>query len=95
MPWSPQGTYPHLANQIFFNKNIRMGMKKIFVIESDVANNAKPIGYNAEFIGVAEMSVDVHLLDGLMGSGMCRHRTVSSFIRIVVLIEVICFCKSF
>ena len=53
--------------------DIWMSTKKLFVIESDVANNTKPIGNDTKFVGIAEMSIDIHLLYCLIGSGMSWH----------------------
>ena len=39
-----------------FNGDIRMGFQKIFIIESNVPDNAKAVCKDAEFIGIAEMS---------------------------------------
>lgn len=37
-----RATYPHSENPIFFSTMIRMGIQKVFVIESDNANDADP-----------------------------------------------------
>ena len=72
-----------------------MSIEKVLVVESDVTDNAKTICDDAEFIGVTEMSVDVHLLYSLIGSSMSWHRAISSFVRIVRIIKVLGFLKSF
>ena len=41
------------------------------------------------------MSVDVHLPDGRIGSGVGRHRAVSSFIRVEGVIQAIGFFEGF
>ena len=47
-----------------------MSLKEVFVIKSNVTDDAKTICNDAKFIGVTEMSIDVHLLDCLIGSRM-------------------------
>ena len=49
-----------------------MSLQKILVIERDVTDNAKTVGHNAEFIGIAEMPINVHLLYCCISSGMRR-----------------------
>ena len=58
--------------------DIRMGIQKIFVIKADIPDNAKPVCNDAEFKGTTEMSIDIHLLDGRIGSGVGRHGFVGS-----------------
>ena len=72
-----------------------MSIQKVFVIESDVTNNAKPICNHAKLVGITEMSIDVHLLDSLIGSSMGRHGSISSLIRVVRIIKVVGFFKGF
>ena len=72
-----------------------MGIEKIFVVESDVTDNAKTICNDSEFMGMTEVPIDVHLLYCLIGSGMSWHRTISCFVRIVETIKVMEFLKSF
>ena len=72
-----------------------MGVKKIFVVGSDVTDNAKSLCDDTKFISITEMSIDVHLLDCLIGSSMGWHRAVGSFVRIIGIIKVQGFLKSF
>ena len=50
-----------------------MSLKEVFVIKSNVTDDAKTICNDAKFIGVTEMSIDVHLLDCLIGIRMSLH----------------------
>ena len=61
----------------------------------DIPDNAGPVCYDAEFKGIAEMSVDVHLPDGRIGGSVGRHGTVGSFIRVEGVIQSICFFEGF
>ena len=45
----------------------------ILVVESDVTDNTKTICDNSKFIGITEMTIDVHLLYCLIGGGMSWH----------------------
>ena len=72
-----------------------MGFEKFFIIESNIPNNTKPVGNDAEFKGIAEMSIDVHLVDSRIRGSVGRHRTVSGFIRIVGIIKLMGFLKGF
>lgn len=65
-----------------------------FVIKADVSGDAHPFCNNTKLKSITEIPVDIHLLDGGIRRDMRRHRTVSSFVRVIILIEVICFCKS-
>ena len=75
--------------------DIRMCIEKILVVESNVADNAKPICKDSKFISIAEMPIDVHLLDCLIGSSMSWHRAIGSFVRIIRIVKVVWFLKSF
>ncbi len=81
--------------RFLFHYDIRMCFQEILVIKSDIPYNAKPIGDNTEFKGVAKMPVNVHLLDGGIGSGVGRHRTISCLVRVKRIIQVMGFLKSF
>ena len=72
-----------------------MCIKKVFLIKTDVPDNAKPVCEDAEFKGITEMPVDVHLLDGRVSGGMWRHGTIGSFIRGIGIIQTIGFFKGF
>lgn len=60
-----------------------MGRKEVLAVKSDVAYNTKTIGHDAEFISIAEMSIDIHLLDGMICKSMRRQRIISCLVRIV------------
>ena len=53
--------------------DIRVCLEEIPVVEGDAADDAQPVGHEAELVGIAEMPVDVHLLDGGVGFGVGRH----------------------
>ena len=72
-----------------------MRIQKILVVKVKVADNAKPICDDTDFIGIAKMSVDIKLLDLVIGGSMGWHGTISSFVRIIVRIKMICFCICF
>lgn len=40
-----------------------MGFEEVFIVKSNVLDDARSVGNDAKFISIAEMSVDVHLLD--------------------------------
>ena len=81
--------------RFLFNNDIRMSLKEVFVIKSNVTDDAKTICNDAKFIGVTEMSIDVHLLDCLIGSRMSGHGAISCFVRIIGIIKVMGFLKAF
>ena len=66
----------------FSNHDIQVSIQKVFPVKADISDNAKPVCHDAEFKGITEMSVDVHLLDSRISGGMRRHRAVGSFIRV-------------
>ena len=76
LPLNPQEIYLYQGNRFLFNNDIWMGFEKIFVVESNVADNAKPICNDSKFISIAEIPIDVHLLDCLIGSSMSWHRAI-------------------
>lgn len=61
------------------------------VEEGDAADNAQPVGHEAELVGIAEMPVDVHLLDGGVGFGMGRHGGIGGLIRVIGIIGPLSF----
>ncbi len=81
MFWNRQGTYPHPGNRIFSDHNVWVGIKKVFVIKVDVPEDAPPICDDAEFKGITEVPVDVHLLYGRVRGSMGGHGAVSGFVR--------------
>ena len=78
-----------------FEDNLRMAFEEIPVIELDMPHNAESIGDNAELIGITEMAVNVELLNFRIGGRVGWHGTVSSFIRVIAVIKMHCFCIGF
>ncbi len=72
-----------------------MGGKEVLIEKGDIPDNTKPVGHNAKLIGVAEMPIDIHLLNGVIGSGMGRHGVISGFIRGIGIIQHLAFLKVF
>lgn len=77
------------------NDDFRMLVKESLIIEVDVSDNAQAIGNNAEFIGIAEMAVNVELFNVRIRGGMGRHGAISSLIRVVAVIKMHGFCVGF
>ena len=48
---------------IFFHNDIRVDVEEVPVVKGNVPDNAKAVGNDAKFIGIAEMAVDIHLRD--------------------------------
>ena len=46
-----------------FKDDFRMMIKEILIIEADMPYNAQAVGDDAEFIGIAEMAVNVELFN--------------------------------
>ena len=72
-----------------------MCIKEGFIVKGNITDNTKPVGDDAEFIGITKMSVDIHLLDGRADGSMGRHEAVSDFIRVKRIIEFLCLFKCF
>ena len=72
-----------------------MSLKEVFVIKGNVTDNAKTIRNDAEFIGITEMSINVHLLYCLVRGSMCGHGTIGYFVRIIGIIKVMGFLEGF
>lgn len=72
-----------------------MGFQKIFIIESYVPDNARAVCNDAEFIGIAEMPVDIHLLYGRVCIRVGRHEAIGGFVRIIGIIQVFSFLIGF
>ena len=72
-----------------------MCREKGFIVKSDVPDNAKPVSKDAEFEGIAEMAIDVHLLNGRIGGGMGRHGAVSGLVGIIGVREPFCLFEGF
>lgn len=64
-------------------------------MKDDIPDDTKVVGNDAEFKGIAEMSVDVHLLDGRISRSMGRHGAIGCFIRVIGIIQTICFFEGF
>ncbi len=65
----------------------RMRSKVILVIEFDGTDNTEPVSQDTGFVSIAEMPVKVLLFDLSISSSVCRHRTISSLIRIIGFIK--------
>ena len=72
-----------------------MGFEKIFVVKGNMPDDAQSVCNDAEFKSIAEMSIDVHLLDCGVGGGMGRHGAVGGFIGIKGIVQAIVFFKGF
>lgn len=68
-----------------------MGQSELVIIKKcDVSDDAKAVCKNSKFIGVIEVSVDIHLFCLPTGSCLWGHKPISHFVRIdirFVLIE--------
>lgn len=64
---------------------------KIMCLSKEVDKNRKR---NTEFIGITEVTIDVHLLDCRVGCSMGWHGTISCFVRIIGSIKVMGFLKN-
>jgi hypothetical protein len=64
-----------------------MGSKEIFIVKRDIADNTKTVSYNTKLKDIAEMPIDVELLNFRVRSCMGWHRAVSCFIRVIGIIE--------
>ena len=72
-----------------------MGREETAVVKADIPDNAEAVRNHAEFIGITEVAVYVHLLYGGIGGGMGRHGAISSFIGVVRILQAICLFKGF
>ena len=63
--------------------------------KGDVPDNAKPVCDDAKFIGITEMSINVHLPDSRVSGCVGRHGAISSFIRVIGIIETFGLFKGF
>ena len=73
------------------NDDIRVCIEEILIVKGDAADNAQAVGDETEFVGIAEMTVDVHLLDGGVGFGMGRHGGIGGLVRVIGIIEPLSF----
>ena len=77
------------------NNDLGMGFEKIFVVKGNMPDDAQSVCNDAEFKSIAEMSIDVHLLDCGVGGGMGRHGAVGGFIGIKGIVQAAGFFKGF
>ena len=77
------------------NNDLGMGFEKIFVVKGNMPDDAQPVCNDAEFKSIAEMPIDIHLLDSGVGGGMGRHGAVGSFIGIKGIVQAAGFFKGF
>lgn len=63
-----------------------MGLKELFVVKGNMSDDPKPIGNDAEFKSIAEMLVEIHLLDCRVSGDIGKHGAVGGFIRVKVII---------
>ena len=78
-----------------FHDDIRMGQKKVFIIEGNIADNTEAVGNEPKFKGITEMAIDIHLLDGGICSSMRRHGSIGGLIKVIGIIEMVGVFKSF
>ena len=90
-----QGFYLHQENRLFFYNDFGVGCKKVFVVKAYISDDTKSVCYNAKFIGIAEMSVHIHLLNGRICGSMRRHGAIGCFVRVVGIIQSFCLFKCF
>lgn len=81
--------------RFFLNRKFWMVGLKVIIKENNIPDDAETIGKNAELIGIAEMTIDIHLfcVRGRDRSG--RHETISHLVRIHIRIILIESLKSF
>lgn len=53
--------------------SLRIVIKEVPVIKGNIPDNAESVCNHPEFIGITEMAVDVHLLNGRIGGSVGRH----------------------
>lgn len=79
----------------FLNDDFRMFLEKVFIVKSKMADNTKAIRNNTDFVGIAEVAINVELLYPGVGSSMGWHGSISGFIRIIIIVKVMGLCISF
>ena len=72
-----------------------MGLFETVIQKSDVADDAKAICNNLDFIGIAEMLVDIELLDFGIGRRMGGHGSIGNFVWIIGIVKAFEFGISF
>ncbi|GFI46370.1 hypothetical protein IMSAGC019_01684 [Lachnospiraceae bacterium] len=75
------------------NNDLGMGFGKIFVVKGNMPDDTQPVCNDAEFKSIAEMPIDIHLLDCGAGGGMGRHGAVGGFIGIKGIVQAVGFFK--
>ena len=73
------------------NNDLGMGFEKIFVVKGNMPDDTQPVCNDAEFKSIAEMPIDIHLLDSGVGGGMGRHGAVGGFIGIKGIVQAVGF----
>lgn len=81
--------------RFFLNRKFGMVSLKVSIKENNIPDDAETIGKDAELIGIAEMSIDIHLfcVRGRDRSG--RHEAIGHLVRIHIRIILIESLKSF
>lgn len=77
------------------NGNFGMLLKESFVVEIDVPDDTEAVCNNPDFIGVAEMPVDIERLDFGIDRRMGRHGSIGSFVWIIGIVKAFGFGISF
>ena len=80
---------------LFLNNDLRMAVEKVFIVKGKMADDPKAICNNTDFVGIAEMAVNIELFDLRVGSSVGRHGSIGGFIRVVMVIKVMFFCIGF
>ena len=75
------------------NNDLRVGSEKIFIVKGNMPDDTQPVCNDAEFKSIAEMPIDIHLLDCGAGGGMGRHGAVGGFIGIKGIVQAVGFFK--
>lgn len=82
-------------NGFFPNDDFWMFLEKVLIVKSEMADNAKAVCDNTDFVGIAKVAVNEELLYLRAGSGMGWHGGISGFIRVIIIVKVMCFCIGF
>ena len=76
---------------LFPNNDLRMVFEKIIIVKGKVADDPKAICDNTDFVGIAEVAVNVELPDLRVGSRVGWHGGISGLIRVILAVEVMVF----
>lgn len=82
-------------SDFFSNHDFGMRFEEGFVIKGNIPDDAQSICEDAEFVGIAKMPIDVHLLNSGIRGSMGRHGTIGGFIRVKGIIQSVCLFKCF